>query len=73
VLIDTLGIGSTHAHNTETTEGYLEYVNAGIVVLPVDPPITEVESQFLRRIKGEIPKLFFIVNKTDIGSPERTQ
>ena len=70
VLIDTPGIGSTHAHNTETTESYLEYVDAGIVVLSVDPPITEVESQFLRRIKGEIPKLFFIVNKTDIGTPD---
>jgi ribosome biogenesis GTPase A len=70
VLIDTPGIGSTHAHNTETTESYLEYVDAGIVVLSVDLPITEVESQFLRRIKGEIPKLFFIVNKTDIGTPD---
>jgi ribosome biogenesis GTPase A len=70
VLIDTPGIGSTHAHNTRTTEGYLEQVDAAIVVLSVDPPITEVESQFLRRIKEEIPKLFFILNKTDAVSAE---
>jgi ribosome biogenesis GTPase A len=31
VLIDTPGIGSTHAHNTQTTEGYLEQIDAGIV------------------------------------------
>ena len=70
ILIDTPGIGSTHAHNTRTTEGYLDQIDAGIVVLSVDPPITEVESQFLRGLKEEIPKLFFILNKIDAGSPD---
>jgi ribosome biogenesis GTPase A len=70
VLIDTPGIGSTHTHNTRTTEGYLEHVDAGIVVLSVDPPITEVESHFLRSLMEDIPKLFFILNKTDAASAE---
>lgn len=70
VLIDTPGIGSTHAHNTRTTEDYLSHVDAGIVVLSVDPPITEVESQFLRTLKEDVPKLFFVLNKIDIASPE---
>lgn len=70
VLIDTPGIGSTHAHNTQTTESYLEEVDAGIVVLSVDPPITEAESMFLRRLKSDIPKLLFILNKTDIASAD---
>jgi ribosome biogenesis GTPase A len=70
VLIDTPGIGSTHTHNTRTTEAYLEHVDAGIVVFSVDPPITEVESQFLREIKEDVPKLFFILNKTDIVSAD---
>jgi ribosome biogenesis GTPase A len=70
VLIDTPGIGSTHVHNTRTTEAYLERVDAGIVVHSVDPPITEVESQFLRNIKEDIPKLFFILNKIDVVSAD---
>jgi ribosome biogenesis GTPase A len=70
ILIDTPGIGSTHAHNTRTTEGYLEQVDAGIVVLSVDPPITEVESYFIRNVKEEIPKLFFILNKVDAASAD---
>ena len=70
VLIDTPGIGSSHAHNTQTTENYLKHVDAGIVVLSLDPPITEVESRFLRKIKDDIPKLFFILNKTDIASAD---
>ncbi len=70
ILIDTPGIGSTHAHNTRTTEGYLEQVDAGIVVLSVDPPITQVESYFIRNVKEEIPKLFFILNKVDAASAD---
>src|SRR5271163_221011 len=70
VLIDTPGIGSTHTHNTQITESYLEHVDAGIIFLSIDPPITEVESQFIRRIKEDVPKLFFILNKTDIASAE---
>jgi ribosome biogenesis GTPase A len=70
ILIDTPGIGSTYAQNTRTTEGYLEKVDAGIVVLSVDPPITEVESCFLRSAKEDIPKLFFILNKIDLASAE---
>ena len=72
ILIDTPGIGSTHAHNTQTTEHYLEQVDAGIIVLSVDPPITAVESQFLKNLKEDIPKLFFILNKTDLASPNET-
>ena len=68
ILIDTPGIGSTHSHNTETTERYLGEVDAGIVVLSVDPPITEVESRFIGDLKDEIPKLLFVLNKTDTAS-----
>lgn len=70
VLIDTPGIGSTHTHNTRTTECYLEQVDAGIVVLSTDPPITEVEFEFLRNLKEDVPKLFFILNKTDSVSAD---
>ncbi len=70
IIIDTPGIGSTHAHNTRTTEGYLEQVDAGIVVLSVDPPITEVESHFIRNVKEEVPKLFFVLNKVDTVSAD---
>lgn len=68
-LIDTPGIGSTHLHNTSTTENYLNEVDAGIVILSVDPPITTVESDFIRRIRSDIPKLLFVINKTDMVTP----
>jgi ribosome biogenesis GTPase A len=68
-LIDTPGIGSTHLQNTSTTEDYLTEVDAGIVVLSVDPPMTAVESDFLRRIRLDVPRLLFVINKTDMATP----
>ncbi len=68
-LIDTPGIGSTHLHNTSTTEDYLSEVDAGIVVLSVDPPITEVESEFLKKIRRDVPRLLFVINKIDLVLP----
>jgi GTPase Era involved in 16S rRNA processing len=74
VLIDTPGIGSTHAHNTRTTVDYLERVDAGIVVLSVDPPISDTEARFLSSAMDGIPKLFFVLNKIDTASgPEVEQ
>jgi ribosome biogenesis GTPase A len=69
-LIDTPGIGSTNRHNTSTTEVFLSEVDAGIVVLSVDPSITAVESDFLRRIRQDVPKLLFVINKTDLATPD---
>jgi len=72
VLIDTPGIGSTHSHNTRTTESYLEQVDAGIVVLSVDPPITEVESRFIKTVGNDVPKLFFVLNKIDVATGDES-
>ncbi|MGD0682372.1 MAG: dynamin family protein [Terracidiphilus sp.] len=72
-LIDTPGIGSTHLHNTSTTEDYLTEVDAGIVVLSVDPPITAVEADFLRRIRLDVPRLLFVINKTDMATPAEVE
>ncbi|MFC5862241.1 dynamin family protein [Acidicapsa dinghuensis] len=72
-LIDTPGIGSTHLHNTSTTESYLNEIDAGIVVLSVDPPITTLESDFVRRIRKDVPKLLFVINKTDIVTPAESE
>ena len=67
-LVDTPGIGSTHAHNTATTENYLREIDAAVVVLSVDPPITAIESEFVKVLRREVPRLLFVVNKTDMAT-----
>lgn len=65
VIIDTPGIGSTFRYNTETTMQVLAEGDAAFFVVSADPPITEVEIEFLRRVKSKIACIFFILNKAD--------
>ena len=72
VLIDTPGVGSTFRHNTDAALRVLPECDAAFFVISVDPPITEVEINYLRQIKQTTPKLVFILNKIDYqGAEER--
>ncbi|MCF8049740.1 MAG: dynamin family protein [Desulfobacterales bacterium] len=65
VLIDTPGIGSTHLHNTRATVDFLQQCDAALFLISADPPITEVELDFLGKVKEKVPQLFFVLNKID--------
>ncbi|MFZ1986810.1 MAG: dynamin family protein [Desulfatitalea sp.] len=65
VLIDTPGIGSTYRHNTTATLNFLRQCDAALFLVSADPPITEVELDFLRQVKEKVPRLFFVLNKID--------
>lgn len=74
VLIDTPGIGSTFTHNTEATLNFLPQCDAALFVVSADPPLTEVEAEFLKAVKSRISRLFFIFNKVDyLNEQERDQ
>ncbi len=64
-LIDTPGIGSTFRHNTEATVNFLPQCDAALFVVSADPPITEVEVEFLKLARQKLARLFFILNKVD--------
>lgn len=70
VLIDTPGIGSTLAHNTEAALRLLAECDASLFVVSADPPITEVELGYLRRLKPGTGRTFFVVNKIDYLSAD---
>jgi hypothetical protein len=69
-IIDTPGIGSTLLHNTETTRKLLPQCDAALFVVSPDPPITEVEVEFLMTVKAKVARLIFVFNKADHLSPE---
>jgi len=72
VLIDTPGIGSTHRHNTEMTLNFLPQCDAALFLVSADPPITEVEVDFLRQVREKVSRVFFVLNKIDyLSEPER--
>jgi GTPase Era involved in 16S rRNA processing len=70
VLIDTPGIGSTHRHNTEATLNFLPQCDAALFLVSADPPITEVEVEFLKEVGSKVKRLFFILNKIDYLSDD---
>jgi len=72
-LIDTPGIGSTFRHNTEATINFLPQCDAALFVVSADPPITEVELEFLRLAHRKLARLFFILNKVDYLEADERQ
>jgi GTPase SAR1 family protein len=70
VLIDTPGVGSTFRHNTEAALNFLPQCDAALFLVSADPPITEVEKEFLRQVRSKVPGLFFILNKVDYLNDE---
>jgi Dynamin family len=73
VLIDTPGVGSTHRHNTDAALAVLPECDAALFVVSVDPPITEAELDYLRRIKPKVARIFYVLNKIDYLADEERQ
>jgi tRNA U34 5-carboxymethylaminomethyl modifying GTPase MnmE/TrmE len=65
VLIDTPGIGSTYKHNTEVAYQILHQCDAALFLVSPDPPITEIELDYLKEIYQRLPRTFFLLNKVD--------
>ncbi len=69
VIIDTPGVGSTLRHNTQAALKVLPESDAALFVVSADPPITEIELEYLRRLKSKTTRVFFILNKADYLQP----
>jgi len=70
-FVDTPGVGSAMAVNTATTESFLPDADAVILVTSFDSPLDREEIQFLQKIKEQVRKVFFVVNKVDLVTPEQ--
>jgi GTP-binding protein EngB required for normal cell division len=70
VLIDTPGVGSTLRHNTEAALQVLPECDAAFFVVSVDPPITDIELDYLRLLKSKVARVFFVINKMDYLKPD---
>jgi hypothetical protein len=66
VLIDTPGVGSTHRHQTAAADAILPECDAALFVVSPDPPITQIEIDYLARIRETVARLIIVLNKIDI-------
>jgi ribosome biogenesis GTPase A len=65
-IVDTPGVGSSYGRNTLVTYDFLAQVDAALFVFGVDPPISQMELEFLDDIKGNSDVIFLIQNKIDM-------
>ena len=73
-LVDTPGTGSVHDHNTAQAHAARERMDAAIVVLAADPPVSAAERALLAELHADTVALFCLLNKADYLDPgELTQ
>lgn len=74
VISDTPGLGSVYSHNTRTALDYLPQADAVVVVLAVDPPVSEAELDFVSQARAYVDRAFFLLNKIDyVSDAEREE
>jgi hypothetical protein len=64
-LVDTPGLGSVIQENTEATREFLPHIDAALVVVGTDPPISGDELQLAHDIAKQTDHVVFVVNKAD--------
>ena len=72
-LVDTPGISSVFVGNTAETHAFVPHVDAAIVVLGGDPPISGDELTLAREVIARVPDVLFVLNKADrLSDAERS-
>ena len=72
-LVDTPGIGSVFAGNTETTKDFIPQIDAAILVLGADPPISGEELALIETVAANVDQILIVLNKIDRVSPADRQ
>lgn len=70
-LVDTPGLGSVHAANTEATQAFVPRADVALVVVGPDPPISGAELQLIEEVSREAGELMVVLNKADQVSAEQ--
>jgi GTP-binding protein EngB required for normal cell division len=73
-LVDTPGIGSVLAGNTETTKQFIPQIDAALLVVGADPPISGDELALIEAVAANVDEIVVVLNKIDrVSLSEREQ
>ena len=67
-LVDTPGLGSVFAGNTSATHAFIPHIDAAIVVIGADPPLSGDELQLVETVSQDVDDILFVLNKADRAS-----
>jgi Dynamin family len=69
-FVDTPGLGSVFAGNTAATRAFVPHIDAAIVVIGADPPISGEELALVEAVGKHVHDLIVVMNKADRTSDE---
>jgi ribosome biogenesis GTPase A len=72
-LVDTPGIGSVFSGNTEATRDFIPQIDAAILVVGADPPISGEEAALVEAVAANVDHILIVLNKIDRVSPAERQ
>jgi GTPase Era involved in 16S rRNA processing len=64
-LVDTPGIGSVFASGSLATRKFVPHIDAALVVLGADPPISGEELALVKDVGKHVQEMIFVLNKAD--------
>ena len=65
-FVDTPGLESALAHNTQTSLGWLPNVGLAVVTVSVDPPLSARDIDLLKTLFRYTPKVLVLLTKVDL-------
>ena len=72
-LVDTPGLGSVFAGNTAATQAFVPHIDAAIIVIGTDPPLSGEELELVKTVSHDVHDLLFVLNKADrANAPDRS-
>jgi GTP-binding protein EngB required for normal cell division len=64
-LVDTPGLASVSAASAAATRAFVPHIDAALVVLGADPPISGAELDLVETLAGTVGEMVFVLNKAD--------
>ncbi|MFZ0923818.1 MAG: dynamin family protein [Candidatus Acidiferrales bacterium] len=64
-LVDTPGLGSVHSGNSQATRDFIPHIDAAIILIGADPPLSGEELELVQSVGREVHNLLFALNKAD--------
>ena len=72
--VDTPGIGLVFSGNTEATQDFIPQIDAAILVVGADPPISGEELALTEAVAANVDQILIVLNKIDrVSAAERQE
>ena len=73
-FVDTPGLDSVFAHNTDAALEWLPNVGLALVAVGVDPPLSQQDVELIRKLSRYTPRIALLLTKVDVlAAAERAQ